>query len=111
MENEKELLPCPFCGKEPHTRPGHGYFLIECSACRIQKTADTFERAGAAWNFRVFESSKPNLALDLIEKYKCDAETNWTMYQAWRKRATEAETRERELCLLLNKHGLSAVSP
>src|SRR5690606_5338008 len=54
-----ELLPCPFCGKQPAARwisgsaPGMddcGYYGIDC--CRAHAHEDSEEEAVAAWNRR-----------------------------------------------------------
>lgn len=48
-----KLLPCPFCGGEPHRSSIEGIFFVRCYDCNAGiNTYDTQEEADKHWNTR-----------------------------------------------------------
>ncbi len=55
MTEQTELLPCPFCGGEPHTMDAYGETWIHCSLCGVGFDAmsrQPLAELAAAWNRR-----------------------------------------------------------
>lgn len=70
-----KLKPCPFCGGKPAiVEDGYKAIAVHCFNCGADITAETSEKARAAWNRRPAPENNP-LTLDQLRQM--DGEPVW----------------------------------
>lgn len=59
--NDKELLPCPFCGGEAEVEHRFGLYFVFCKYCgaRVSSFGDV-NSAVAVWNTRNYKEKRSN---------------------------------------------------
>lgn len=51
---KKNLLPCPFCGSKANWHENAGWWVVECSGCRVSTLLhESRQVAARVWNRRV----------------------------------------------------------